>query len=119
MAPPRLPKNKPSDTAMRFRVDGVVYTLDRGEVTPKIERELFQQSKMTMAQAFEALVGGATFGVAALVFLARRQAGDGVAYQQIEDDLWQAMKAAGDEFDIDLLTGEDDDAGEGDENPPE
>lgn len=118
MAPPRLPKNKPSDTAMRFRVDGVVYTLDRGEVTPKIERELFQQSKMTMAQAFEALSGGGMFGLAGLVFLARRQAGEAVAYERIETDLWEAMRAADGEFDVDLLTGEDDDAGEGEDNPP-
>jgi hypothetical protein len=113
MAPPKLSK-KQNGQALRFRVDGVVYEVDRAELTPRIERELFSQSGLTVSKAFEALVGGATFGVAALVFLARRQAGDGVAYQQIEDDLWQAMKAAGDEFDIDLIVGE-----EGDENPPE
>jgi len=39
-----------------------------------------------------------------------------VAYQTIEDDLWKAMKAAGDEFDIDLIVGED--GGEGEDGPP-
>ena len=40
-----------------------------------------------------------------------------VAYQQIEDDLWRAMKAAGDEFDIDLVV--DGEGGEGEVGPPE
>lgn len=114
MAPPRLPKSAKSD-ALRFRVDGVVYSVDRAELTPKIERELFQQSGLTMAKAIEALTGGAAFGLAALVFLARRQAGEAVAYQRIEDDLWEAQKAAGGEFDIDLLVEDDEEAGD---NPP-
>jgi len=67
-------------------------------------------------KAVEAVVGGASFGLAALIFLARRQAGEAVAYQTIEDDLWRAMKAAGDEFDIDLIVGED--GGEGEVGPP-
>lgn len=113
MAPPKMPK-KQSD-ALRFRVDGVVYVVDRAELTPKIERELFQQSGLTMAKAIEALTGGAAFGLAALVFLARRQAGEAVVYQKIEDDLWAAQQAAGGEFDVDLLVGDED----GDENPPE
>ncbi len=114
MAPPKMPKKQASD-ALRFRVDGVVYVVDRAELTPKIERELFQQSGLTMAKAIEALTGGAAFGLAALVFLARRQAGEAVVYQKIEDDLWAAQQAAGGEFDVDLLVGDED----GDENPPE
>ncbi len=115
MAPPKMPKKQQSD-ALRFRVDGVVYVVDRAELTPKIERELFQQSDgLTLARAIEALKGGAGFGLAALVFLARRQADEAVVYQKIEDDLWAAQQAAGGEFDVDLLVGDED----GDENPPE
>jgi len=104
MAPPKLSKQTKSN-AMRFRVDGVTYVVDRDELTPRIERELFTQTSLTVQKAVEAVVGGASFGLAALIFLARRQAGEAVAYQTIEDDLWKAMKAAGDEFDIDLIVG--------------
>lgn len=113
MAPPKLSKQQ-SD-ALRFRVDGVVYAFDRAEIGPRIERELFQQSGLTVAKAMEALVGGASFGVAALVFLARRQAGEVVQYQAIEDDLWRAMRESGDEFDLDLIVGDDG----GEVGPPE
>jgi len=115
MAPPKLSKQTKSN-AMRFRVDGVTYVVDRDELTPRIELELFNQTGLTVQKAVEAVVGGALFGLAALVFLARRQAGEAVAYQPIADDLWKAMKAAGDEFDIDLIVGED--GGEGEDGPP-
>ena len=113
MAPPKLPKKT---ATMRFRVDGVTYAVDRDEITPNVERELFTQSGLTVSKAVEAVVGGALFGLAALIFLARRQAGEAVAYQSIEADLWAAMKAAGDEFDVDLIVGDDNE--EGDANPP-
>jgi len=115
MAPPKLSKQTKSN-AMRFRVDGVTYVVDRDELTPRIERELFTQTSLTVQKAVEAVVGGASFGLAALIFLARRQAGEAVAYQTIEDDLWKAMKAAGDEFDIDLIV--EGEGGEGEVGPP-
>lgn len=114
MAPPKLTNKAKPGTVIRFRVDGVVYVVDRDEITPRIERELFTQTGLTVQKAVEAVVGGASFGLAALMFLARRQAGETVAYQPIEDDLWAAMKAS-DEFDIDLIVGDEEDAA----GPPE
>lgn len=106
MAPPKLQKR--GDAKRTFRVDGVVYVLDAADLTPRIERELYTQAGVTPAQAFEALMHGARFGIAAVMFLARRQAGDTVAYQAIEDGLWQAIQRAG-EDDFDLAIIEDDD----------
>lgn len=110
MAPPRLAKNKPRNV-LRFRCDGVEYALDRDDLTPRLERELFTQAGVTPQQAFQAFAGGATFGVAAVLWLARRQAGEAVAYQVVEDGLWAAIKRSGeDEFDLALLT--DDEEGD-------
>lgn len=90
----------------RFRLDGVEYTVDRSDISPRMERELFQQSGVTPQAAFTALTQGATFGIAALVYLARRQAGERVAYQQIEDALWKASQDAaesGEPIDLEVL----------------
>lgn len=71
--------------AFDLTVDGVVYRLDLGELTNDVELELFQATRLTVATIFEALDGGtvAPFMVAALVFLARRQAGDRIGYPQV------------------------------------
>lgn len=101
--PPPSRKKPAGKNIVRFRVEGVEYTVDRDEVTPRLERELFAQTDLTPNQAMRALTSGAVFGVAALMFIARRQAGEQVVYQNIEDRLWAAMKDAGDEFDLTVL----------------
>jgi hypothetical protein len=103
MPPPTRSKKQNEKDALRFRVDGVEYTVDRSDITPRIERELFTQAGITLSDAGMALTRGALFGVAAMMFVARRQQGEQVAYQPIEDGLWRAKQEAGDEFDLTLL----------------
>lgn len=109
MPPPR-PTKKAAAEVLRFRCDGVDYSLDRDEITPRIERELYKATQLTPAQCFDAMLGGAKFAIAALVFLARRQAGDQIAYQPVEDALFKSMQAQGDDFDLAVI--EDDDGGD-------
>lgn len=114
--PPPSRKKLAGKNIVRFRVEGVEYTVDRDEITPRLERELFVQTDLTPSQAMRALTSGAVFGIAALMFIARRQAGEQVVYQNIEDRLWAAMKDAGpDEFDLTVL-GDDEEVVT---NPPE
>ena len=115
MPPPRAAAKKSAEV-LRFRCDGVNYALDRDEITPRIERELYRATELTPAQCFDAMLGGAKFAISALVFMARRQAGDNVAYQPIEDALFKSMQAEGDDFDLAVI--EDDDDGEGGDAAP-
>ena len=91
---------------LRFRVDGVVYTFNPEDITPAVERQMLIESGVTPQQALRALDGGAFFAVAALVWLARKQRGDKVAYLAVESQLEQARKEAGEDFDLEILTGE-------------
>lgn len=101
--PPPSRKKPAGKNIVRFRVEAVEYTVDRDEITPRIERELFTQAGVTPTQAMQAVTSGAVFGVAALMFIARRQAGEQVVYQNIEDRLWAAMKDSPDDFDLTIL----------------
>jgi hypothetical protein len=112
--PPPSARPKPDSTAgdtLRFKVDGATYTVTRSELTSRLERELFLQSGLTRDQAMQATVNGALFGVAALVFLAKRQAGEPAQYVAIEAAL-DAANSAGD-LELELLA----DNG-GDDSPP-
>lgn len=73
-----------SSTPQRFRFEGKVYRFDPAEMTGRLERELWQATKLTMLQAFEALTGGASFGLAAVLWMSRRQAGEQVTYDEVE-----------------------------------
>lgn len=117
MPPPTVKRRQPADAGevLRFRVDGAEYRLERGELSDRIERELFVQAGITTQQAFSAVAAGAAFGVAALVFLAKRTAGQPAQYAQIEQALEEARRAAGDEFDLEVLA---DDSDGGGDNPP-
>lgn len=90
---------------LKFRVDGVAYVFDQ-DITPRMERELFQAIGISPQAALSAMNQGAFFGVCALVWLARRQRGDKITYQAVEDDLTAARKASGDEFDLELILGD-------------
>lgn len=81
-------------TAMRFRVQGVDYALSSAEMTGVLERELFRATDgFTLAKALEAASAGGLFGVAALMWLARRQAGETVKYEAVEDELYRDAMA--------------------------
>lgn len=102
MPPPKL---KQPATVLRLRCDGVHYTLDFSDISPRIERDLYVQAQITPKQALDSLQHGATFGIAAVVYLARRQAGEPVTYQTVEDGLWTAIRRAGmDDFDLAIIT---------------
>lgn len=108
-----------STGAMRWRFQGVEYALDMQHLEMALERELFQQANITAAQARQALIGGAPFGLAALTYLARRQAGERITYAMLEADMdrqLQAMAAAGELPDLEWLG--DDDDGQGDDAGP-
>ena len=112
MAPPSAKREKAAQKAqqvMRFRLDGASYELDAGQLSPRIERELFTQAGLTMRQLGDAMQSGASFCVPAMVFLARRQRGDVVQYQPIEDAIWEASQKG--EIELELLTDGGDDAG--------
>lgn len=91
MPPPKKAKKK--DAHLAFRLDGVDYRLDFGSIENRHELELFQQSGLTLGQLSQALGSGAPppFAVAAVMFLARRQAGDRVArYDALLDSIDRA-----------------------------
>ncbi len=110
MAPPTLKKPETA-SVLRFRCDGVNYICDLQDVPLSVERELYVAAQITPQQAVSALVGGARFGIAAMIYLARRQAGEVVAYQTVEDGLWQAMRRTSiEDFDLAILTDDDEEA---------
>lgn len=103
-----------ADNQIKFRVDGVNYTLDQDEITPRLERELWQAIGITPQSALSSMAQGAFFGVCAMTWLSRRQRGDTIAYQRVEDDLQKARKLSGDDFDLELIV---EDGPEVDETP--
>lgn len=103
MPPPQLPRK--ADDGLSFRLDGVTYSVSVRHGVMAIERELFQQTGFTLSQLFEAISAGATFAVPALVFLARRQAGEAVKYAAIEADI--ERRAADGDLELELLTDEE------------
>lgn len=116
MAPPSVKKTKQQDKPkiMRFRLDGAELRVEFGAaMTPRLERELFLATGLTIARLGDAMVGGANFAVPALVFIARRQAGEIVQYQDVEDAI-ERSAASEDGIDLELLG---DDEG-GDAGPP-
>lgn len=101
------PKTDGTDLTMVLKVDGVQYPFRLSDVTAAIELELYQQSgglKLTqvIADVQEAPAG---FHIAALVFLARRGAGDQVTFDEVAGSMGLAS-------DIEVDLGGDDDAPE-------
>lgn len=88
--PPPKKKTKNADGRLSFRLDGVDYHLDFAAIENRQELELFQQSGLTLGQVARALGSGSPppFAVAAVMFIARRQAGDrAVRYDALLDSI--------------------------------
>lgn len=87
-------KAKSDGFTIAFKIDGVNYIVERDQLTPRIELELFKQSGLTFAEAMGALErSGAPvpFAIACLIFLARRARGEQVTYSEILDGLSYEM----------------------------
>jgi hypothetical protein len=85
----RAQKKDDTATVVTITVDGEPYLFDSSEITYKVELELFHASRLTMDGVFKALAQDdfAPFLVAALVFLARRSAGDKVTFDQVASSI--------------------------------
>ena len=101
------------EKAIRWRAGDEVLRFSPGEVTPQLERELWQAAKVTPMDAMQALAGGAVFGLAAITWLARRQAGVRQQYATVEAEVAKAAREPG--FEVEML---DDDVEGGDDGPP-
>lgn len=80
--PPTKPKPQ-TTPSLRFRLAGVDYIYEHGRNTGEIELGLWKGAGITPAEAIEALTKGSTFGLAAIVWLARRQAGENIPYSTV------------------------------------
>ena len=89
---------------LRFRFQGVEYQLDPSDITGKLERELWKSTEMSVQQIMTALVAGASFGLAAVVWMARRLAGETVRYDEVER---YVDSLDGDDIDLELLGDEE------------
>lgn len=81
---------KPEPTVVTIKVDDAEFTMTAEDLTGEQDRLLFQQSGLTVAQVIDAATSGAVgiFTVAAMVFLARLQAGEkNVDYKAIESGI--------------------------------
>lgn len=82
--------SKDDGARMTISVDGESYSFDSNEVDYKAELDLFNASKLTMASIFTAMSAGsfAPFMIAAIVFLARRSAGEkAVTFDEIAESI--------------------------------
>lgn len=72
---------------MEITVAGVPYVLRFDDLNHKVETELYKASGLTVPEILVAGQRGATapFMIAALVFVARRLAGDNVTYDEVAD----------------------------------
>ena len=105
MPPPRLPKQSASK-AIAFRLEGALYRFDMGALKGSQERALWAGAGLTVNDALQALQRGAMFGVAAIMFLARLQAGEIVDYATVEADLDRAWSENDGELAAELVTEE-------------
>lgn len=112
MPPPKM--TKPQGDVIRFRFEGVEYVFDRADVTGELERTLWKQTGLSVGQVGQAAADGALFGVAALMWMARRQAGHNVPYVTVETEVYDAVRSG--EVDLELIA--DDEQGGDDAGPP-
>lgn len=115
MPPPRLPQK--SSKAITFRLEGVTYRFDMGSLKGSQERALWTDAGITVNDALQALQRGALFGVAAVMFLARLQAGETVSYATVEADLDRAWTENNGDISAELVVEDDDTAGPFGEQP--
>jgi hypothetical protein len=99
------PKADTNELSMTLKVDGVAYPFRLSDVTAAIELELYQQSgglKLTQVIT-DVQDSPAGFHIAALVFLARRGAGDQVTFDEVASNMGLASN-----IEVDLDGAEDD-----------
>lgn len=89
---------------LRFRFQGVEYQVDGSMMTGKLERELWKATGMSLQQVGEALAAGTSFAFSAMLWLGRRQGGERVTYQAVEEYI-DGLRA--DEMDVELLGDEE------------
>lgn len=90
MAPQDYSKaNESKHMSMTVKVDGVPYRFEMGEISAKIELELYNQSGgLRLTKVLQEVVDGPTgFHVAAIVFLARRAQGDQITFDEVADNM--------------------------------
>lgn len=105
-----------SDQILRFRFQGVKYEVDPYEITGEIERELWKATKCSPSELNQALATGAAFGLAGLMWLSRRLAGERIPYKVLEDSFYAQVKEAGGDLDFEVLPDPED--GADDADPP-
>lgn len=105
----RAKRDTAPEQSKRFRitVDGDAYLFDLDELKSDHELDLFNASRLTIAGIFAAIDSGNTapFMLAALVYLARRQAGERVTYPEIRDAI-----TYGSEIELDVVDAADPEA---------
>lgn len=90
MPPPKTAKKKqPEGVTLDLAVNGVEYRFAFAEVTSRHELDLYKQAGLTMADLKEATRTQSfpRFVLAAIVYLALRQADKGARYDAILDEL--------------------------------
>jgi|JI10StandDraft_1071094.scaffolds.fasta_scaffold85617_2 hypothetical protein len=90
MPPPKAAKkSKPEGVTLGLNVNGVDYLFSFADVTSRHELDLYKQSGLTMADLKEATRSGSfpRFALAAIMYLALRQADKGATYDKILAEL--------------------------------
>ena len=109
MAPPKLSKkNEPAGhTLAVITVEGVDYRLPAEKwIDFEIREELFVHAGYPLQRAIGLLTQGEIAGLAPLIFVARRCAGERVQYAEVRRYLQQVIRdAEGDEFPVDINFG--------------
>lgn len=109
MAPPRLSKkNEPADhTLAVITVEGVDYRLPAEKwIDFEIREDLFVQAGYSLQRAISLLTQGEIAGLAPLVYIARRCAGERVAYSEVRRYMQDVIREAdGDDLPVDINFG--------------
>lgn len=95
MPPPSTKRDTQQQSkVLRFKVQGTPHVLDWEAVTGAHDRELYIKAGITKESALDALRQNGIFGLAALIYLARRQAGEAtVDYEAIETAVFAAARS--------------------------
>lgn len=105
MAPPKLTKQSEGPATLAvITIEGVAYKLPAEKwIDFEIREELFVQAGYSMQRAVTMLTQAEIAGLAPLVFVARRCAGERVQYTEVRRYLQDVIRAAdGEEFPVDI-----------------
>lgn len=123
MPPPRPKTNADTDTdegVMRFRLDGVEYTLDMLGISAEMSRFYRRLTGTSVVADMNGLQDGDPSAIVALVWAARWQAGEKIPVSVVDDQLGSIGKVGDVEFEIlDDADDADDPTGEKGELDPE